>query len=224
MMDTGQDFQQIYRRRFPEAGRQAKAAVWKVLVQDFFQRWVQPGDTVLDLGCGFGEFLNDLECGRKIGIDMNPDSAGYLNPGIEFHLGQIGDLAFLADGSVDVAFTSNVLEHLPGKMEIKRTLEQAKRVLAPGGHLIAMGSNIRFLPGRYWDFWDHLVPITDRSLSQVLELIGFNVVDCIPKFLPYTTCSRIPQKPWLVRWYLRLPIAWRLLGKQFLIRARKTGE
>ena len=221
MTESGEQLREIYRRRFDEQNRNAKAAVWKVLVESFFQKWVRPEDVVLDLGCGFGEFLNHLTCARKIGVDMNPDSAEHLDPDIEFHLGDVRDLAFLPDNALDIMFTSNILEHLPSKAEVEKTLRKIRRALKPGGHLIAMGSNIRFLPGRYWDFWDHAVPITDRSLAEILEAIGFHVVDCVPKFLPYTTCSRIPQSPLLVRCYLALPIAWRFLGKQFLIRARK---
>jgi hypothetical protein len=46
-----------------------------------------------------------------------------------------------------------------------------------------MGSNIKYLPEMYWDFWDHYLPLTERSLQEVLELVGFKVERCIPKFL-----------------------------------------
>ena len=114
-------------------------------------------------------------------------------PGIEFHAGEATDLGFLADESVNVVFTSNLLEHLDGKREVERVLKEARRVLKPGGHFIAMGPNLRFLPGQYWDFWDHTVPITDRSLVEILLNLGYEIVDCIPKFLPYTTCGTLPK-------------------------------
>lgn len=43
----------------------------------------------------------------------------------------------------------------------------------------------------------------------------------IPRFLPYTTKSRLPQAPWLIRLYLRVPLAWWLLGKQALVVAER---
>jgi hypothetical protein len=43
----------------------------------------------------------------------------------------------------------------------------------------------------------------------------------IPKFLPYTTKSRLPQAPWLVSLYLKIPLAWHILGKQALVVAYK---
>lgn len=214
--------QRLYRLRFSERDRQAKAAVWKILVEDYFQRWVSAEDTVLDLGCGYGEFLNHLHCARRIGVDLNPDSPEFLHPGIEFHPGSVVDLGFLPAESVDVVFTSNVLEHLADKDEVEQLLREARRVLKRGGHLIALGPNLRFLPGRYWDFWDHLVPITDRSLSEVLQNLDFAVADGVPRFLPYTTRCGLPKAGLLVRLYLRVPLAWRFFGGQFLVRARKA--
>ena len=41
------------------------------------------------------------------------------------------------------------------------------------------------------------------------------------RFLPYTTKGRLPQTSGLVRLYLALPLAWRLLGKQTLYVAER---
>jgi dolichol-phosphate mannosyltransferase len=217
------DLQQLYRNRFGHA-REARSAIWAVLVRDFFQAWIRRSDTVVDLGCGYGEFLNHVSAARRIGVDLNPDSAGMLAPGVEFQHGRADDLGFLADGSVDVVFTSNLLEHLRSKEEVERTIAAARRVLKPGGHLIAMGPNIRFVPGDYWDFWDHTVPISDRSLTELLQSCDFEIVESCDRFLPYTSSSPLPQAPILVRWYLRSRMAWPILGKQFVIRARKPGH
>lgn len=214
------DLQQLYRNRFGHA-RESRAAIWAVLVRDFFQAWIRRSDTVLDLGCGYGEFLNHVNAARRIGVDLNPDSARMVEPGIEFHEGSAGDLNFLEDDSVDVVFTSNLLEHLPSKAEVERTIAEARRVLKPGGHFIAMGPNIRFLPGDYWDFWDHAVPISDRSLIELLESNQLKVVEAYDRFLPYTSASPLPQAPILVQLYLRSKMAWPIFGKQFLIRAGK---
>ncbi|MCV7092367.1 glycosyltransferase [Mycobacterium interjectum] len=212
--------QQLYRNRFGHA-RESRLAIWAVLVRDFFQAWIRRSDTVVDLGCGYGEFLNQVSAARRIGVDLNPDSAGMLEPGIEFHHQRADDLGFLAEASVDVVFTSNLLEHLQSKEEVERTVAEVRRVLKPGGHFIAMGPNIRFVDGDYWDFWDHTVPISDRSLIELLASCDFEVVDSYDRFLPYTSSSPLPQAPFLVRLYLRSRIAWPIFGKQFVIRARK---
>lgn len=222
LVGTDSGLQSIYRHRFTETMRRSKDGIWRVVVQDFLQRWVRAEDTVLDIGCGYGEFLNHVRCQRRIGIDLNPDSREALEAGIEFHSGDVRNLSFLDDESVDVAFTSNLMEHLPTKVDVETMVREARRVLRPGGHFIALGPNLRFLTGEYWDFWDHSTPITDRSLVELLENVELDVVDCMPKFLPYTTRSSLPQALWLVRAYLRIPLAWSILGKQFLIRARKS--
>lgn len=213
------ELRELYSARFSEEARARKARVWEVIVAEVFQPWIQAADTVLDLGCGHGEFLNHVRCRRRIGVDANPESGRHLAPGIEFHAGPVSDVAFLPDGTVDVVFTSNVMEHLP-RHEVERMVDECRRVLRGGGQLIAMGPNARLIPGSYWDFWDHQTAITDRSLRELLEATGFAVTESRARFLPYTTRSALPQSPALVRLYLKLPAVWWLLGRQFLIRAR----
>jgi hypothetical protein len=86
-----------------------------------------------------------------------------------------------------------------------------------------MGPNIKFLPGAYWDFWDHYLPLTEESLREALENRGFEIEKCVGKFLPYRM-TKGPRYPlFFLRMYLRLPLAWRILGKQFLVVATKQG-
>lgn len=217
------DLQQLYRNRFGH-DLEARSEIWRVLVRDFFQAWIGRSDTVVDLGCGYGEFLNQVNAARRIGVDLNPDSASMLKPGIEFCESRADKLDFLDDDSVDVVFSSNMLEHLADKAEVERTIAEVRRVLRPGGQFIALGPNIRFLAGAYWDFWDHSVPISDRSLTELLRINDFEVVDTYQRFLPYTTYSPLPKAPILVQMYLRSKWAWPLFGKQFVIRARKPAK
>ena len=221
-MDTGPDrLQRLYRHRFGDADRENKKRIWRVLVESFFQQYVPPAAAVLDLGCGFGEFLNPLQCAKRTGVDLNPEATKSLEPGIEFHAGDVRSLPMLADGSFDVVFTSNLMEHLPSKDDVEKMLREARRVLKSGGQLIALGPNLRFVGGEYWDFWDHLTPITDRSLAEILGALDFKVVEQRARFLPYTTRSALPQASWIVRLYLRLPFVWPWFGRQFLLRAAK---
>lgn len=221
MIVTEDEVRRIYRKRFPQAQLAARSRMWQTIVDNFFSRWIRSTYTVLDLGCGYGEFLNHVKSARRIGVDLNPDSSQLLQQGVEFFQRGVCDLSFIQSNSVDLAFTSNLMEHLPGKREVEQMVREAFRVLRPGGHFVMMGPNIRFLAGEYWDFWDHIVPISDRSLRELLENVEFEIVDLHPKFLPYTTRSAIPKSPWLIKLYLRFPLVWRIMGGQFLIRARK---
>jgi len=54
-----------------------------------------------------------------------------------------------------------------------------------------------------------------------LYAAGFDITAVRPRFLPYSFRGLLPPSPLLTRTYLRTPALWRLLGKQFLVIARK---
>jgi dolichol-phosphate mannosyltransferase len=157
-------------------------------------------------------------------VDLNADTRSLAAPGVEVQAASASDLSFLAGGSVDVVFSSNFLEHLANKEEVSSAIREALRVLKSGGTLMLLGPNVRLIPGVYWDFFDHHVPLSDRSLCELLAITGFELLHVEPRFLPYTTRSALPQAPWLVALYLALrPFSSAVLGKQFLIIAKKVG-
>jgi SAM-dependent methyltransferase len=159
-----------------------------------------------------------------MGMDLNPKTRENLSPEVRFLQQDCSMRWPLGDAELDVVFTSNFFEHLPNKTTLGRTLDQAFRCLKPGGRLIAMGPNIKFTAGRYWDFWDHYLPLTETSLSEGLVVRGFEIEFCHPRFLPYTMVGARQYPLWCLSAYLRLPIFWRLKGEQFLIGARKPAD
>ena len=208
-----------YRRRFA-ATRDYRDAVWRLLVERCFQRWVGPAERVLDLGCGWGEFSRHIRAGSRFAMDLNPDAAALLDPGVHFLRQDCAAPWPLAAASLDVVFSSNFLEHLPDKAAVAATLGEACRCLAPGGRIVLVGPNLRHTGGAYWDFWDHHVPLTERSLAELLTLCGFRIEQALPRFLPYTMSQGRNPPLALVALYLRLPWLWPLLGKQFLVVGR----
>jgi len=211
-----QELERLYGQRF-EGRQEYRNRVWQVLIRHFFGRFVPSGATVLDLGCGYGEFINNITCGAKYGMDLNPRTGRLLGPDVKFLQQDCSAPWPLPENSLDVVFTSNFFEHLPNKQTLAATLEQAHRCLKPGGKLVAMGPNIKFIPGAHWDFWDHHLPLTELSLSEGLRHTGFTIEQCIGRFLPYTMV-RAPQYPLIfLRAYLALPIFWPILGRQFLV-------
>ena len=70
------DLQQIYSRRF-RGNLDYRNRVWQTLTADFFSRWIRPADRVLDLGCGYCQFINHIACSEKYGMDLNPSAADY---------------------------------------------------------------------------------------------------------------------------------------------------
>jgi SAM-dependent methyltransferase len=211
-----EDLQRIYGARF-STNLEYRKKVWSVLIRQWFGRYIRPTDSVLDLGCGYGEFINAVACREKYAMDLNPDASPLLASGVRFLRQDCSTRWPLGDGSLDVVFTSNFLEHLPDKAAVGRTLDEIVRCLRPGGRLVAMGPNIKHLPGEYWDFWDHYVPLSEASLREALVTRGLRVDTCVGRFLPYTMATGPRYPVAFIRAYLKLPIAWRIFGRQFLV-------
>jgi SAM-dependent methyltransferase len=197
--------------------------VWKVLTRVFFSRWIAPESTVLDLGCGYGEFINNIVAREKLAMDLNPDSHRHLRREVRFLQQDCSHPWPLPDNSLDVVFSSNFFEHLPEKSQLDLTLREILRCLKPGGRLIAVGPNIKFLHGIYWDFYDHHIYLTEASLGEALEIEGFRIEHITPKFLPFTMVKAPHYPMFYVRLYIAVPWVWRILGKQFLVIAQKPA-
>jgi len=214
------ELESIYSHRFDEH-IVYRNQVWRVLTSEFFSKLISTDASVLDLGCGYGEFINNIRCGKKFAMDMNPRSVKMLAPDVTVIQQDCSTKWPLPNDSLDVVFTSNFFEHLPSKTALAETLAQANRCLRKSGTIIAVGPNVRFVGGAYWDFWDHHLPLTDGALAEALRLQGFHVQSSIPRFLPYTMHNRRRVPMWVVSLYLKVPALWRAWGKQFLVIGRK---
>jgi SAM-dependent methyltransferase len=211
---------EIYEKRF-SGHEQYRIKVWKILISKFFSKWINSDDHILDLGCGYGEFINHVNVAVRHGMDLNPKTKVMLDDNVKFHQQDCSETWNITEDSLDLVFTSNFFEHLPNKESLNRTMTEIRRALKPGGRIIAMGPNISVLNGKYWDFWDHHVALSDASLSELFEIHSFTIDYSVSKFLPYNMV-RVKQRPlFLLSLYLKLPLAWFFLGKQFLIVARK---
>ncbi|MFA1286855.1 class I SAM-dependent methyltransferase [Xanthomonas axonopodis pv. nakataecorchori] len=221
MPDIDHDLDVLYQHRFPKEELANKNRIWQVLCTQYFSRFVKPSETVVDIGAGYCEFINNIRAAHKIAVDLNPDVRKFAADGIRVINESCIAVSSIPSASVDAVFMSNFLEHLPSKDLVLQTLRECARMLKPGGRVIILQPNIRFLYGEYWDYFDHHTALSDRSLVEGVLMAGLEPQVVIPKFLPYTTKSRLPQAPWLVSLYLRIPLAWHFLGKQALVVAYK---
>lgn len=219
-MLTPDTLAEVYRARF-DGVIDYRRKVWRVLVESLFRSRLGHPNRVLDLAAGYGDFINNIDAREKFAIDLNPDARVHLDPSVRLFSIDATTPWPVGPGTLDAVFTSNFFEHLPSADALLGILGQAATALRPGGRLVAIGPNMRFTLKEYWDFLDHRLPLTERSLKEALELRGFNVIECVPRLLPYSMESHRQVPPALIRMYCNFPFAWRFLGKQFLLVAEK---
>jgi len=182
--------------------------VWKEVV-----RWIQtqfiPRDArVLDLGAGYCNFINHVNAAERHAVDLFTEMPAYAAPGVQAHVASATDLSFFPEDSFDVAFASNLVEHL-SRPECILVLGEVRRVLRRGGRLILMQPNFKYCSATYFDDYTHIQIFTDASLFDFLEAYGYRVIRSMPRFMPVNMKStlrlRLPFLPQLVRLYLAMP-------------------
>ena len=205
----------VYAHRFSEVDVAAKDVVWRE-VTPYLQRYLVPNASVMDVGCDRGYFIRNVVASEKWAADVRdvredlPDDVKFVQASglrLDRHV---------PTDYFDHVFMSNYLEHLPSGDAVIEQLAVAARLLRTGGRVMILQPNIRLVGGAYWDFIDHKTPLTERSLVEAAELAGLRTRVLITRFLPYTTKSRFPIHPLLVRAYLAIRPAWLLLGRQTL--------
>lgn len=210
-----QGLQRMYEARFDEREVSAKDAVWREIVR-FLQRYIDAASPLLDIACDQGHFVRHATAAERWATDIRNVSASLPSDVRFIHASGLELLEHCPAGGFGTVFMSNYLEHLDSGDAVIEQLRVASALLRPNGRVIVLQPNIRLVGPRYWDFIDHQVPLTERSLLEAAELAGLQTVDLITRFLPYSTKGRLPSHPALVKAYLRCPPAWWLLGRQTL--------
>jgi SAM-dependent methyltransferase len=201
-------------RLTPDAKREA---VWKLLWRYHFSRVVPTDGCVLDMGCGYGSFINNVVARRRIAIDSWPDFPRFLATGVEAIVGNVTELDSLPEQAVDFGFASNLFEHLT-HADFARVLESLRHKLSSRGTLTILQPNYRYAFREYFDDYTHIAVYSHVTIADFLTANGYEVLSVIPRFLPLTVKSRLPVWPWLIAGYLASPI--KPMGKQMLVCAR----
>lgn len=172
---------------------QQPASAWGIRLSRFLPRRRQkldaafrylpkprPGQRLLDIGCGNGDFLvNARDAGWEVeGIDPDPKAvATAAQRGFDVRLGSVESLAELSD-CFDAITLSHVLEHVHRPPEVVLSIA---RLLKPGGVLYVDTPNIESHGATLWGSnWRgletprHLVLFNLDALIGLLETSGFN--------------------------------------------------
>ena len=151
------------------------------------------GGRLLDVGFGDGGFLENARAAGWDVVGVDPDPAVVANArqrGLNVYQGSLETLDG-QDGRFDVITMSHVIEHVH---DPRATLQQAYRLLKPGGMLwletpnIASLGNARF--GRHWRGLEpprHLVIFNWKSLAAMLDMVGFEAVRPHSQFHLYSS-------------------------------------
>jgi SAM-dependent methyltransferase len=141
-----------------------------------FSRYVGgPGRRVLDVGCRYGALTRSyVEGNEVVGVDVDREAlAEAAKLGIETHWADADAPLPFPDESFDVVVAGELLEHIrdPGGL-----VDEAARVLRPGGRLVASVPNgfrlkhrLRFLAGREpEEDPTHLHLFSERAVRRLL--------------------------------------------------------
>lgn len=197
----------------------SRSAVWREIIRAL-SKYLPDNPVTLELGPGYCDFINQLASDRKVAVDINPTAGDYAASDVEFIEGDCSELSMIPADSLDLVFASNLLEHLH-KQKASELLQSAFTALKPSGRLILIQPNFRYSYDQYYDDYTHVTPYTDKGLSGLVESEGYQIVDCVPRFLPLSMkeSTWIPRQGWIVRLYLNLP--YRPMAKQMLLVAEK---
>lgn len=182
---------------------QTRQRLWPELI-NVFQQHIKTGDKVLDIGCGNGRLL-DLFDSKGVDYTGIDNSAGQIGEAVKRYPDRIFlkadalDLPF-PDNSFDKVFSIAVLHEIPSLEFRERFLQEANRVLKPGGLCLLTVWNLRsrtFLILKYsflkifgrsrLDWKDVFIPWGDkteryyhifsqREISQLAKNSGFEII------------------------------------------------
>jgi SAM-dependent methyltransferase len=139
---------------------------------DKFRKYISSTSKVLDFGCGGGFLLKNLECAKKVGVEVNPAALETARKnGVEVFV-RVEDVP---NEYVDVIISNSALEHTLQPLE---ELKSLYRKLQPGGKIIFVvpceSISYRYKPN---DINHHLYSWSPMCIGNLFSEAGFSVIE-----------------------------------------------
>lgn len=190
--------------------------VWKAICH-YLRRYISPQSSVLEIGSGYCDFINNITAGSKVAIDIDFNSKQYCNPDVSFLHIKATEMEF-EENYFDVVLASNLFEHL-NDSDLAILTSKIYKSLKQRGKLILIQPNYYYAYRTYWDDYTHIKAFSHVSLPDFLITNGFKIVKTEKKFLPFSFKSLLPKSYFLTKLYLKS--FWHPFAKQMLIIAEK---
>lgn len=172
------------------------------LANYIFERFLfERGNTVLDVGCGRGEFLRGFVELGALGFAVDQDPSAMAScPEAELRVSDIENDGIPYDeGLFDIVYSKSVIEHFHNP---EKLVEEMYRVLKPGGTLITLCPAWEYNYKIYFEDFTHRTPFMFSSLRDIQLMHGFVDVN--------------------VEYFRQLPFLWQKRGRPFLILSEIT--
>ncbi|MCK9224375.1 MAG: class I SAM-dependent methyltransferase [Candidatus Muirbacterium halophilum] len=209
----------LLENRFTKKEKKNRAIVWNILIK-FFQKYIDINSTVLDIGSGFGEFINNIKAKKKIALDICDMKKFYKND-VDFFQTDMTDLSFIEDESIDCVFASNFFEHINTKIKFQKIFNEISKKIKKNGIIIIMQPDFELSYKHYFKFYDHNIIFTLESMAEVLKFFNFNIELKIKRFMPFSFKQYFPINRLFVIIYMKFYFLRYFFGKQFLLIGRK---
>ena len=143
------------------------------LARYLFDRYqIKPGQKLLDIGCGRGEFLSGfIDCGvQGYGVDRSRSAEKYC-PDADLRIADLEKEGFpYEDNFFDVIYSKSVIEHF---YYPEHLIQEVYRVLKPGGIVITLCPDWEFNYRTYFEDYTHRTPFMQSSLRDIHLIHGF---------------------------------------------------
>ena len=183
--------------------------------------------TLLDVGCGTGDFLKIAQENNWIvtGIEPNPDARAIANQKTNASVFETEQLLEFQQNSFDVITLWHVLEHLP---KLENHIAIFKRLLKPNGRLIIAVPNFKSYDAQYYNYYwaaydvpRHLWHFSKSSISKLMAQQSLSVENTLPmKFDAFYVC--LLSEKYKTGSMKLFKAFWK--GWQSNLKARSTGE